>query len=52
MWNPHASATFYVLGEDVRKHAEERGVPYKKLRPWVQVATGKKVYARKGVPLA
>lgn len=38
--------------EDVRKHAEERGAPYKKLRPWVQVATGKKVYARKGVPLA
>ena len=39
-------------GEEVCEHAEQRGVPYKKLRQWVQVVTGKRLYARKGVPLA
>jgi hypothetical protein len=47
---PHASASFYVRGATLEDHSEELGVPYKKLRPWVQLATGKKVYARKGLP--
>lgn len=27
-------------------------IPFKAMRPWVESATGKKVYAKKGVPLA
>ncbi len=46
----HASASFYIHWGIVFSHSEELGVPYKKLRPWVQAATGRRVYARKGVP--
>ncbi len=48
---PHASASFYVHWGIVYGYSEEVGVPYKNLRPWVQVATGKRLYARRGVPL-
>jgi hypothetical protein len=48
---PHASLRLHVEGEELRKLSRERGVPFKAMRPWVASATGRKIYARSGVPL-
>ena len=49
---PHSGASFHMAGDLLRNHAAEQGVPFKKMRPWVQPAFGKRIYAKKGVPLA
>jgi hypothetical protein len=53
---PHASLSLHVEADELRKHSARHGIPFKAMRPWVQSATGKKVYAKslfwnRGVPL-
>jgi len=48
---PHARADFYVGADELRQRAAERGVALKRMKPWAQSATGKKVYSKRPVPL-
>jgi hypothetical protein len=49
---PHSSASFHMAGDAIREHAATQGIPFTKMRPWVQPASGKRVYAKTRVPLA
>ena len=45
---PGSSADFYILADQVRKIARERGYSPGQLRPWVSLADGSKVFAGQG----
>jgi hypothetical protein len=49
---PHASASFYMLAEEVLQYSAKNGVPLSRMRPWVETAAGRKVYSRKPIPVA
>lgn len=47
-----AEATFYAYSGDTRACALARGTTGKDLRAFVTLATGKRAYAKRGVPLS
>ncbi|WP_146242944.1 hypothetical protein [Curtobacterium sp. MCBD17_019] len=47
-----AMGTFYAESEGIRDSAARHGKPGRELRAFVTLATGKKVYAKRGVPLS
>jgi hypothetical protein len=42
-----AEANFHMPADAIREYHERDGIDYRDMRPWVQLATGKKVYSRK-----
>lgn len=48
----HSDASFYMPVDGIREQAARQRIPSDKLRAWAQPASGKKVYARKPVPVA
>jgi hypothetical protein len=48
---PHSSASFHIAGDEIWKVSAEKGIPLTKMRPWVQPASGKRIYAKRPVPL-
>ncbi|ROR89335.1 hypothetical protein [Nocardioides aurantiacus] len=49
---PHSRARFFIEGDALRNVHRERNIPFKAMRPWVDLASGKRVRCRKSVPLA
>lgn len=47
-----AEMSLFVPAVDPINARDERGVPFREMRGWVGLATGKKVYAKRGVPVA
>lgn len=48
---PGASTTFYVEGDAVREAQRQHGVPFRGMRPFVELGTGQRVHATRAVPL-
>jgi hypothetical protein len=46
---PGSAADLHMLTSELEKHHKEFGIPYKKMRPWVRLGTGRTVFARKGI---
>ncbi|GAA2754066.1 hypothetical protein [Amnibacterium kyonggiense] len=46
-----SEAKFLVLGKDLRRLHDERGVPFSKMHGWVRLATGRRVESRRGLPM-
>lgn len=49
---PHSKARFAIEGDGLREQHATRGIPYTKMIPWVDLASGKRVKCKKSVPLA
>jgi hypothetical protein len=43
--------TLTVPVDQLRQAHRERGIPFRKMRPWVTLGDGRRVYSRKPVPL-
>lgn len=43
--------TLTVPVDQLRQAQRERGIPFRKMRPWVSLGDGRRVYSRKPVPL-
>jgi len=48
---PQDKATFFIESDAVREQHHARNVAFEEMRPWVDLGTGKRVDARKAVPL-
>lgn len=46
-----SSASFYIDADALRRHSAERGVAFRRMRPWVRLGTGQRVVSRKGLLL-
>ena len=49
---PGASMNLFVLADALAQAKIDNAVPLKRMRGWVGLATGKKVYAKRGVPVS
>lgn len=49
---PGANMILAVKAEDLRRANAEWRVPFRRLRGWVGLATGQKIYARRGMPVS
>ncbi|WP_205474450.1 hypothetical protein [Nocardioides sp. SYSU D00038] len=48
---PHSKATYFIEGDALRDVHRDRSIPFNKMRPWVDLASGKRVQCKKSVPL-
>lgn len=46
-----AQMSLFVQADDVRRARHERAVPFAQMSAWVGLATGKKVNAKRGIPM-
>jgi hypothetical protein len=44
-------AQLLVPVAELRKARQEHGIPFRKMRPWVDLGDGRRVYSKKAVPL-
>ena len=50
--DPHSSATYYVEAEALQERHSGHGTAYAAMRPFVEIAGGRRIYAKGGVPLS
>src|SRR3546814_712746 len=48
---PHSKASFFIEGDALRDVHRDRGIPFTKMTPWVDLASGKRVRCKKTVQL-
>lgn len=48
---PHSKAAFFIEGDELRRVHHERNIPFDKMRPWVDLGSGKRILSKKSVPL-
>lgn len=49
---PHSSLSFHIAGDAIREHSADHLIPFSQMRPWVEPASGKRIYAKGSVPLS
>ena len=47
-----SKVAFFIEGDELRRVHHERAIPFDKMRPWVDLGSGKRIHSKQSVPLA